>query len=70
MATVRGWNRVRAADLFKPTPPHNSGMPYGLETKNKQQTKALFIEKGMYSVAEAMKLLSRVTHNEQQNHQN
>ena len=37
LATVQGWNRVRAADLFKPTPPHNSGMTYGLETENKQQ---------------------------------
>ena len=37
LATVRGWNRVGAADLFKPTSPHNLGMPYGLETENKQQ---------------------------------
>ena len=37
LATVRGWNRVRAADLFEPTLPHNLGMPYGLETKNKKQ---------------------------------
>ena len=28
LATVRGWNRVGAEeDMFKPTPPHNLGMP-------------------------------------------
>ena len=37
LATFQGWNRVRAADLFEPTPPHNFVIPYELETKNKQQ---------------------------------
>ena len=27
LATVQGWNRVRAADLFEPTPPLNLAMP-------------------------------------------
>ena len=26
LATVRGWNRVRGADLLDPTLPHNLGM--------------------------------------------
>ena len=33
LATVRGWNRGRAADLLYPIPPHNSGMPTGPETE-------------------------------------
>ena len=38
LATVRGWNWGRTADLLYPTPPHNSGMPTGPETKNNTYT--------------------------------